>query len=142
MKRGQTNARRRIASGRFGDGGHGRTCEQTFGDGRVDLAVAQSNEETRLLHNLRAKPGLRVKLEGTTGNPHGVGSVIRAKTASGLGRAQVVTAGSGYWSQDSAVLVVTSGSPIIGIQVRWPDGTITEQAVATETKSVTISQKK
>ena len=120
----------------------GSAASDYDGDGRVDLAVAQSNEETRLLHNLRAKPGLRVKLEGTTGNPHGVGSVIRAKTASGLGRAQVVTAGSGYWSQDSAVLVVTSGSPIIGIQVRWPDGTITEQAVSAETKSVTISQKK
>jgi hypothetical protein len=112
------------------------------GDGRVDLVVTQSNEETRLLHNRRAKPGLRVKLEGAAGNPCGVGSVIRAKMATGLGRAQVVTAGSGYWSQDSAVMVVTSGSPIIGIQVRWPDGTIMEQPVAAETKFVTISQKK
>ncbi len=110
------------------------------GDGRVDLVVVQSNDETKLLHNLKAKPGLRVKLEGGPGNPQCVGAVIRAKTSAGLGRAQVVTSGSGYLSQNSATLVVTSGSPIIALQVRWPDGVTTEQPVAADAKSVTLQQ--
>ena len=108
------------------------------GDGRVDLVVAQSRDETKLLHNRRARPGLRVKLVGGPGNPQCVGAILRAKTAAGLGRAQVVTAGSGYWSQDSATLVVTSASPITALQVQWPDGSTTEQPVAPDATAVTI----
>jgi len=108
------------------------------GDGRVDLVVAQSNDQTRLLHNLRARPGLRVKLEGGPGNPQCVGAVIRAVTAAGPGRAQVVTAGSGYWSQNSATLVVSSASLITALQVRWPDGTTGERPVAAGTKTLTL----
>jgi len=110
------------------------------GDGRVDLVVAQSDDLTKLLRNRRARPGLRVKLEGGPGNPQCVGAVIRAKTAAGLGRAQVVTAGSGYWSQNSATLVVTSAAPIVGLQVQWPDGSTEERPVAGDAKSVTLHQ--
>jgi hypothetical protein len=108
------------------------------GDGRADLAVSQSGDQTKLLHNLRAKPGLRVKLEGGAGNPQCIGAVIRAKTSAGLGRAQVVTAGTGYWSQNSATLVLTSVLPINALQVRWPDGTTEEFTVASGMKNVTL----
>jgi hypothetical protein len=108
------------------------------GDGRVDLAVAQANDQTKLLRNIRAQPGLRVKLEGVPGNPQCVGAIIRAKTSAGLGRAQVVTAGASYWSQDSTTLIVTSAAQITAVQVRWPDGTITEQPVAADAKTVMI----
>ncbi len=110
------------------------------GDGRVDLVVAQSNDETRLLHNLRARPGLRVKLEGGAGNPQCVGAIIRAKTSAGLGRAQVVTAGTGYWSQNSATLIVTGASPITALQVQWPDGSTSEHSVSTDSKTVSLRQ--
>ena len=110
------------------------------GDGRVDLVVAQSNDQTKLLHNLRAKPGLRVRLEGGPGNPQCVGAVIRAVTTTGLGRAQVITAGSGYWSQNSATLIITSASPITALQIRWPDGSTEEQPVAKDAKSVALHQ--
>jgi hypothetical protein len=110
------------------------------GDGRVDLVVAQSNDQTKLLHNLRARPGLRVKLEGGPGNPQCVGAIIRAKTSVGLGRAQEVTAGSGYWSQDSATLIVTAASPITALQVQWPNGPTEEQPVPANAKSVTLHQ--
>ncbi len=112
------------------------------GDGRVDLAVAQSNDQTKLLHNRRARPGLRVKLEGGPGNPQCIGAVIRAVTSAGLGRAQTITAGSGYWSQNSAVLVVTSASTVTALQVRWPDGTIQTQPVPPGTKSVTLQRQR
>jgi hypothetical protein len=108
------------------------------GDGRVDLVVAQANDQTRLLHNRRARPGLRVRLEGGAGNPQCVGATLRAVTSAGLGRAQVITAGSGYWSQNSATLVLSSASPITAVQVRWPDGTTEAQPVATDAKSVTL----
>ena len=110
------------------------------GDGRVDLVVAQSNDQTMLLHNLKAKPGLRVRLEGGPGNPQCVGAVIRAVTTTGLGRAQVITAGSGYWSQNSATLIITSASPITALQIRWPDGSTEEQPVAKDAKSVALRQ--
>jgi hypothetical protein len=106
----------------------------------VDLVVAQSNDQTKLLHNLRAKPGLRVKLEGGAGNPQCVGAVIRAKTFAGLGRAQVVTAGIGYWSQDSATLIVTAAAPITALQVQWPDGATEIFPVAAEAKTVTLRE--
>ena len=38
------------------------------GDGRVDLLVAQNSQETKLYHNVAAKPGLRVRLIGPPGN--------------------------------------------------------------------------
>jgi enediyne biosynthesis protein E4 len=110
------------------------------GDGRVDLAVTQSRDQTKLLHNLRAQPGLRVKLEGGAGNPQCVGAIVRAKTSAGLGRAQVVTVGTGYWSQNSATLITTSASPIAALQVRWPDGTTEEQPVPAGAKTVTLRQ--
>jgi enediyne biosynthesis protein E4 len=110
------------------------------GDGRVDLVVAQANDQTRLLHNRRARPGLRVRLEGGPGNPQAVGAVLRAVTSAGLGRAQVITAGSGYWSQDSATLVVTSASTITALQVRWPDGSTQELPVPPDSKTITLRQ--
>lgn len=111
------------------------------GDGRADLVVTQSDERTVLLHNRAAKPGLRVRLEGGPGNPQCVGAVIRAVSASGLGRAQVVTAGSGYWSQDSSTLIVTSAKPITGLNIRWPDGSVEDQPISSSDRSVTVKQK-
>ena len=110
------------------------------GDGRVDLVVAQSNDQTKLLHNLRAKPGLRVKLAGGAGNPQSVGAIVRARTSAGLGRAQVVTAGTGYWSQDSATLIVTSASPITALQIQWPDGSNEEKSVPPDARNLTLRQ--
>ena len=39
------------------------------GDGRVDLVVAQNGAETKLYHNARAKPGLRIRLKASRGQP-------------------------------------------------------------------------
>jgi len=104
--------------------------------------VAQSNDQTKLLHNRRARPGLRVRLEGGPGNPQGVGGVLRAVTATGLGRSQVITAGSGYWSQNSATLVVTSASAITSLQVRWPDGQSESQSVPAGATNLTLRRQR
>ena len=95
------------------------------GDGRVDLVVTQNGAETKLYHNERARPGLRVRLRGPAGNPHGVGATLRLGTDKKLGPAREVQAGSGYWSQNSVVQVLAAPQPATQLQVRWPGGKTT-----------------
>jgi hypothetical protein len=107
-------------------------------DGRVDLAVTQNGAATRLFQNVRAKAGLRVRLQGPPGNPHGVGATVRAKAGDRLGPAQEVQAGSGYCSQNSSVLVVATVEKPTAIVVRWPGGVESTTSVGAE-REVTIS---
>ena len=94
-------------------------------DGRVDLVVAQNAAQTRLFRNVRARPGLRVRLQGPAGNPQGVGGVIRLKFGDRFGPAREVHAGSGYWSQDSLTQVLARPEEPKQIWVRWPGGQTT-----------------
>ena len=73
------------------------------GDGRVDLVVTQNGAETKLYHNVSAKPGLRVKVRGPPGNPSGIGAVLRLKFGERLGPAREIHAGSGYWSPPTRI---------------------------------------
>ncbi len=94
------------------------------GDGRVDLAVTQAGGETRLFHNELARPGVRVRLRGPTGNPHGVGAVLRLKSGERLGPARELHAGAGYWSQDSTVTVLATPEKATALWCRWPGGKV------------------
>ncbi len=91
-------------------------------DGRLDLAVTQNGAATKLFHNAAARPGLRVRLAGPPGNPAGIGAVVRLHFGARAGAAREVHAGSGYWSQDSAVLVLAAPEAPAQISVRWPGG--------------------
>ena len=91
-------------------------------DGRVDLVVSQNGAETKLYHNVGAKPGLRVRLSGLPGNPNGIGATVRLVTGDKMGPAREIHAGSGYWSQDGAVQVLASRQPPTQLWVRWPGG--------------------
>jgi enediyne biosynthesis protein E4 len=106
-------------------------------DGRVDLAVAQNSSQTRLLHNERAKPGLRVRLIGPPGNRGGIGAIIRMLSDGQPGPAREVHAGSGYCSQDSAVQVLASGGN--KIQVQWPGGKQTTGDVPASAREISVS---
>jgi hypothetical protein len=93
-------------------------------DGRVDLVVTQNGGETKLFRNTGARRGLRVRLSGPPGNPMGVGAVVRLENASVRGPAREVHAGSGYWSQESAIQVLSA--MVEGkLSVRWPGGQVT-----------------
>ena len=92
------------------------------GDGRVDLVVTQNGEQTKLYHNTAARTGLRVHLKGTTGNPRGIGAQVRLVFRSRPGPVRELHAGSGYWSEDSAVQVLGIPEPPTGIGIRWPNG--------------------
>jgi enediyne biosynthesis protein E4 len=107
------------------------------GDGRVDLAVAQNAAETKLFHNTRARPGLRIRLAGSADNPTGIGAVLRVSDGQRWGPAREIHAGSGYWSQDSAVQVMAR----IGdrVQVRWPEGKTTTSIVPRDAAEIRIA---
>ena len=107
-------------------------------DGRVDLAVTQNGAETRLFRNASGKPGLRVRLEGPAGNPDGIGAVIRVGTVQQPGPAREVHAGSGYWSQDSAVQVMHGAETPAQIMVRWPGGKTTASAIPNGAKEISV----
>ena len=132
------------------------------GDGRPDLAVAQNGAETKLFHNETATPGLRVRLLGPpgnssgiggvarqsqpkpvgtdwpTGNASGIGGVVRLQFAGKMGPAREIHAGSGYWSQDSAVLVLATPEPPEQVWVSWPGGAKTKTAIERGVREVTV----
>ncbi|MDB6040829.1 MAG: ASPIC/UnbV domain protein, partial [Verrucomicrobiales bacterium] len=91
-------------------------------DGRVDLVVSQNAAETRLFRNTGAKPGLRIVLKGSRENPQGIGAKIRLFTGETAGPAREIHAGSGYWSQEGAVQVMSSKGRPTKVSVQWPGG--------------------
>ncbi len=107
-------------------------------DGRIDLVVAQNGAETKLFRNERARPGLRVRLKGPAANPDGLGAVLRLKHADGLGPAHEIHGGSGYLSQDSAVVVLGMPRLPTHVEARWPGGKSTETPVMSDAKTVII----
>ncbi|MCX8107997.1 MAG: VCBS repeat-containing protein, partial [Verrucomicrobiae bacterium] len=91
-------------------------------DGRVDIVVTQNGNATKLFRNVRAKPGLRIRLAGPPGNPTAIGAVLRLGSGNRFWPAREIHAGSGYWSQDSAVQVLCGPTKSRRLMVRWPGG--------------------
>ena len=108
-------------------------------DGRVDLAVTQNGAETKLYRNMSGKVGLRIRLNGPAENPTGVGAVIRLVFGARTGPARAVLAGSGYWSQDSAVQVLAGAEKPDGVWVHWPGGKETLSAVPAGAQEITVN---
>jgi enediyne biosynthesis protein E4 len=107
-------------------------------DGRVDLAVTQVGDRTRLYHNATARPGLRVRLKGSPGNPQAIGAVLRLKSEKTWGPARELHAGSGYWSQDSAVPVLSHSERPLELWLRWPGGKITTAKVQLDLLEISL----
>ena len=107
-------------------------------DGRVDLVVSQNANVTKLYRNERGKPGLRVRLLGTAGNPHAFGASIRLVYRDRRGPAREIHAGSGYWSQDGPIQVLGMWQQPTAVWVRWPGGRETITAVEPGTREMTI----
>jgi len=109
-------------------------------DGRPDLVVTQNGTRTRLFRNTQARPGLRVHLDAGDGNPTGIGAIARLKFGAGKpGPARLVTAGSGYWSQDAATLVLALPTTATHIEVRWPGGKVTTTELKKDLREITIN---
>ncbi|MCL4214145.1 MAG: VCBS repeat-containing protein [Gemmatimonadales bacterium] len=110
------------------------------GDGRLDLAVSQNADRTRLFRNRAATPGLRVRLRGPASNPDGVGAQLRLVYADGMGPVREVQRGSGYWSGNGAVQVLGLRGAPVAVWVRWPGGTESRVAVPAGAREVTVSR--
>ena len=108
------------------------------GDGRPDLAVSQNSGPTKLFRNVGSRPGLRVRLAGPPGNPSGVGAILRLRAGQKSGPAREIHAGSGYWSQDSAVQVLGMNNPPTSVSVFWPGGKKTTVDVPPRASELTI----
>ncbi|MBU6401099.1 MAG: VCBS repeat-containing protein [Verrucomicrobia bacterium] len=117
----------------------GATLGDYDGDGRLDLLITQNGAQTKLYHNLGARPGLRVRLLGPTGNPDGIGAVIRLKFGNHFGPAREFHAGSGYWSQDNPVQVMGAPEPPAAIWVRWPGGKVVAGNLPPSASEVTVN---
>ena len=108
------------------------------GDGRVDLVVAQNGAGTKLFRNTGARPGLRVRLRGPAANSSAVGAVLRLAGREQRGPLREIHAGSGYWSQDSAVSVLSLGESPTKLMVRWPGGHETTTDLPPAARAVTV----
>jgi hypothetical protein len=91
-------------------------------DGRLDIAVSQNGDSTRLFRNVGATPGLRVRLIGPSGNPSAIGAQVRLRYAAGAGPVREIQAGSGYWSENGAVQVMGRAETPTALWIRWPGG--------------------
>jgi len=98
-------------------------------DGRLDIAVSQNGDSTRLFRNVGAKPGLRVTLVGPAGNPSAVGAQMRLRYGERAGPVREIQAGSGYWSENGAVQVLGRADEPTALWIRWPGGEGREQVV-------------
>jgi hypothetical protein len=95
-------------------------------DGRVDLVVAQNGSATRLFQNSGGLPGVRLRVLGPPGNPFGFGATIQARAQDGPQTLYEIHGGTGYWSQDSALLVLPPAASPRTFLLRWPGGRIAE----------------
>jgi hypothetical protein len=108
-------------------------------DGRPDLVVSQNGSFTRLFQNVHARPGLRVRVNAGPNNPTGVGAILRLEFSNKKsGPARLITAGSGYWSQDSAVQVLATPEPPTHLKIRWPNGKTTITAIPQGAKEISV----
>ncbi|MBI2948854.1 MAG: VCBS repeat-containing protein [Verrucomicrobia bacterium] len=109
------------------------------GDGRVDLVVTQNNAATKLYRNRAANPGLRVRLQKRGDGGPVIGAVVRLKFGDRFGPAREVRSGSGYWSQDSPLLVLAQPEPASHLWVRWPGGRTTLTPVPVSSREITVT---
>jgi hypothetical protein len=98
-------------------------------DGRADLVVTQNGGPTRIFRNQGASSGVRLRLQGPPGNPAGAGSCVRWRKGTAAGPARLVDGGSGWFSQNSPVQVLSAPEPPFELEVRWPGGAVTHKRV-------------
>jgi hypothetical protein len=121
------------------DGDQRGTAAADFdGDGCLDLAVGQNRGPTKLFHNAAAKPGLRIRLQGPEWNPFSAGAAVRLRDGDRYGPIHEVCVGSGYWSQDSATLVLSSAPSTTHLWIRWPGGRTNEFALPQNSREVLV----
>ena len=121
----------------------GAAASDFDGDGRLDLAVGQNGSPTLLYHNRNARPGLRVRLMGTEGNPDALGASARwVVQGAPTGSRREIQGGSGFLSQNSSTLLLavpeSAAGQTLELEVRWPGGTTTRTAVTSRSGELRV----
>lgn len=96
-------------------------------DGDPDLFVNAIQRDAHYLfrNDLGSGSGfIKVRLRATSGAPSAIGATVRAKYGNRI-QAQVLSAGSGYASQNPNELIFGLGpAESAGVEVRWPGGSV------------------
>ena len=121
----------------------GLTLCDLDGDNRPDFVVCQNNGKLLAWKNRSdSQPLLSVHLNGSPGNPDGIGTRIIAYYNDGTIHAAEMTAGNGYLSQSQPIVYFNvAGSPIRELEIRWPDGQTTKANPDTKSPSIKISKR-
>lgn len=91
-------------------------------DTRPDLAVALNNGALRLFRNMAPGENIAVRVHAGNANPLGVGARVRLTKGDWKSALQEIHMGSGYLSQNSAVLHFAPLEPPYRIELKMPDG--------------------
>jgi hypothetical protein len=108
------------------------------GDGRIDLALSQNGSATKLYRNSSGKPGLRIRLRGTGGNPDAIGASVRLGAGGQWGPRRELHLGAGYWSVDSLTMVLALPAGAAELEVRWPGGKTTKHSIPPDSREVEV----
>ncbi|HEY8993901.1 MAG TPA: FG-GAP-like repeat-containing protein [Lacunisphaera sp.] len=99
-------------------------------NGWPDFVVSRNNSTTLAWRNqgLPERHSFQVRLQGKPGNPTAIGSALRLELTDGTVQLAEITAGGGYYSQNSAAAFFgwRDGNPPRRLLVRWPDGSSLE----------------
>jgi hypothetical protein len=109
-------------------------------DGRADLAIGRNQQTVQLLRNTTASPGLRIRLLGPAGNPDAIGAQLRLIAGVHRGPVREIQAGSGFWSQNSPVQILSLPHALApqNLWVRWPGGSITETPIPPGSRNLIV----
>ncbi|WP_409070405.1 CRTAC1 family protein [Aliifodinibius sp. S!AR15-10] len=112
-------------------------------DGKADLAVTQNDSTTKLYTNQTTRRGISVHLVGDGENKSAIGSSVQLVYSDGtIGPMREIQAGSGCWSQNSAmqVLGIDERREAQRIRIHWYDGEIQEVLIEPDQWSYRVSK--
>lgn len=107
-------------------------------DNRMDLLVTQNGGRTRLFKNNHPEKGIAIRLNYRDGNPEGIGSSARLLYEDTAGPLREVKAGSGYWTQNTAELLLGYSEYPKAVEVNWPGGEIDTVRLSQKSGTVII----
>jgi hypothetical protein len=109
-------------------------------DGRMDVAISQNNDETKLFENRNSPPGLRLKFVGGKMNREAVGCRFQVRDGQRQSPAREIQSGGGWLTQNSFTRVVKTAPPGARLAVRWTRGREAEFVIPTGAKEVLVTE--
>ncbi len=102
---------------------HGLIALDLDQDGDLDVIANALNGPPLVFRNRCTAPRVCVRLRGRSGNPEGVGALIRLEGGP-VGQSQEVVAGGQYLSHSEPVRTFAAGGGAMSLEVRWRSGRV------------------